>query len=254
MRLFSDSKIYVFCPSNYRTGGPEALHQLCSQLIQFGANAYMLYFSNNPKFNPNDPVENSYKKYHLPYTFNFDDSERNIVVIPETCGKYLYSTKKAQRVFWWLSVDHYIDDISISINALKFNTLSAPMPKIFYFGKGDDDVIHFAQSEYARQFLKLNGVPDHKIYMLEECINPTYFSHAAHIDLSRKENIVVYNRQKGFEVTQQLMRFAPDIDWRPIEKPELMTPEQVQELLERAKVYIDFGYFPESCSLPLLRK
>lgn len=67
------------------------------------------------------------------------------------------------------------------------------------------------------------------------------------VDLSAKKNIVAYNPRKGFEITEQLMELAPDIDWRPIEK---MTPEQVQNLLAQAKVYIDFGNHPGKDRIP----
>lgn len=67
------------------------------------------------------------------------------------------------------------------------------------------------------------------------------------VDLSAKKNIVAYNPRKGFEVTEQLIKLAPDIDWRPIEN---MTPAQVQQLLAQAKIYIDFGNFPGRERLP----
>ena len=121
------------------------------------------------------------------------------------------------------------------------------MPKFFYFGKDDGDIIHFVQSEYARLFVKINGVPDYKIYMVEDYLNQAFLSKAAQVDLSRKENFVAYNPKKGFEVTQLLIKLALDIAWRPIQN---MTPEQVQELLAAAKVYIDFGNHPGKDRIP----
>ena len=250
MRLYPDSKVYIFCPGNINSGGPEVLHQLCSTLIQFGVNAFMLYMPNtpnDPSFNVADPVHTFYKKYHLPYTFNFEESERNIIILPEVAISLPYMIRITQRVFWWLSVDNYIDNVAGSIGWRKNYALVSPMPKIFYFGKDDGDITHFVQSEYARLFVKLNGVPDYKIYMVEDYLNQAFLSKAAQVDLSRKENFVAYNPKKGFEVTQQLINLAPDIDWRPIQN---MTPEQVQELLAAAKVYIDFGNHPGKDRIP----
>lgn len=247
MRLYPDSKVYILCPSNTASGGPELLHQLCSQLIKFGVNAHMFYYQGGASFNPAAPVHDFYRKYHLPYTFNAEISARNIFVVPEVSGLYLDGMKNFQRVLWWLSVDNYINSVASTIGNRKFNALAEPMPKVFYFNAADADIDHWAQSEYARQFVKLNGVPEQRIYMVEDYLNQAFLSRAAQIDLSRKENIVVYNPRKGFEVTQQLMKLAPDIDWRPIQN---MTPAQVQELLAAAKVYIDFGNHPGKDRIP----
>ena len=247
MRLYPDSKVYVVCPANTQTGGPELLHQLCSTLIQFGVNAFMFYTHADAPFNPADPVHPFYKKYHLPYTFNAEDSPRNIIILPEVNGSLLYMPKLSQRVFWWLSVDNYIGNVANSISGRKGNALAGPLPKIFYFDKDDGDINHWVQSEYARQFVKLNGVPDYKIYMVEDYLNQAFLSRAAQVDLSRKQNIVAFNPRKGFEVTQQLITVAPDLAWCPIQN---MTPEQVQELLAAAKVYIDFGNHPGKDRIP----
>ncbi len=201
MRLFPDSKVYVLCPGNTASGGPELLHQLCSQLLQFGVNAQMFYYKADSSFNAAAPVHKFYRKYHLPYTFNAEPSARNIFVVPEVSGGLLDSMKVFRRVFWWLSVDNYIDNVANSIGGRKFNALAGAMPKIFYFGNTDSDIEHWAQSEYARQFVMLNGVPEYQIYMVEDYLNQEFLSRAAQIDLSRKENFVAYNPSKGFEVT-----------------------------------------------------
>ena len=75
MKLYPDSKVYVFCPGNIKTGGPESLHQLASQLISFGVQDYMIYgHSAESPFNPQDPVHDAYKKYHVPYTNRWEDA------------------------------------------------------------------------------------------------------------------------------------------------------------------------------------
>ena len=241
-----ETKIYIICPGKYNSGGPELCHQLCSQLIQFGADARMVYIEEQ-NFNDGDPVHDFYKKYHLPYTFEVEDAEQNILIVPEFFSEYLYMFKKIRRVFWWMSVDNYIKITSIKINSWFANPFSMPIPKLFCFGKSDDNLSHFVQSEYARQFVKFNDIANNKIYSVGDYLNQTFLRRAAQVDLSRKENFVVYNPSKGFEVTQQLINFAPDIAWRPIQN---MTPEQVQELLAKAKVYIDFGNHPGKDRIP----
>ena len=249
MRLYPDSKVYIVCPGLYHTGGAELLHQLCSQLISFGVDAYMYYYLEGSFNIKVYPVDDFYRKYHLPYVTEIEDTEHNIFVAYEGPTEFLYIPKKAQRVLWWLSADNYLGHLSNYFRALiQYRKLDLePLGKFFFFNEIDNQTDHLAQSEYAKNFLLVNGVPEYKIYMVEDYLNQAFLSRAAQVDLSRKENFVAYNPKKGFEVTSQLMNFAPDIDWRPIQN---MTPEQVQELLARAKVYIDFGNHPGKDRIP----
>ena len=125
------------------------------------------------------------------------------------------------------------------------SALKEPLPKVFYFAKEDDDIVHFFQSEYARQFLELNAVKN--MYPVETNMSQIFLRQANRIDFSKKENIVAYNPKKGFEITEQLIKLAPDIDWRQIKD---MTVKQVQEFLAKSKVYIDFGDFRGRERLP----
>lgn len=245
MKVYPNTKIYVICPGNINSGGPELCHQLCSQLIQFGADASIMYTEGHVPLNREDPVHDFYKKYHLPYTFEFEDEPQNILVIPETT---FYQTKKIRRVLWWMSVDNHFSSLSNCLKSFanSFVFDSAPIPNIFFFST-QKDLTHFVQSEYARQFVKLNGVPNKKIHTVGDYLNQAFLTRAAQVDLSRKENFVAYNPRKGFEVTNYLMELAPDIDWRPIQN---MTPAQVQELLAAAKIYIDFGNHPGKDRIP----
>lgn len=242
MKLYSDSKVYILCPSNSASGGPEVCHQLCSEMIKLGIEAYICYIKKM-----DEPVHTNYKKYHLPYVFKPEDLPHNICIVPEVYSGHFSLWKNVQKVFWWLSVDNYLNNIRSHIRFWSTAPTSRPKPKFFIFEKKDEDMVHFVQSEYARQFIKINDVPDDKIYMVEDYVSQAFLSQAAQIDLSKKENFVVYNPKKGFNITQQLIEVASDIDWRPIEN---MTPEQVQELLAKAKVYIDFGHHPGKDRIP----
>ena len=249
MKIFPDTKVYVLCPANYHSGGPELCHQLASQLISFGVEAYMLYLFNvNSPANTSDPVHDALKKYHVPYVLKCDDSPNNIVVVPETITTIgFYSVKNCRHVLWWMSVNNFLSNITNALQCHLNNPLAEPMPKFFKFDTEDNDTVHFVQSEYARQFVKLNGIADDKIFMVEDYLNQEFLSGAAHVDLTAKKNIVAYNPKKGFEITEHLIKLAPDIDWRPIKG---MTPAQVQNLLAQAKVYIDFGSHPGKDRIP----
>ncbi len=248
MKLYPDSKVYIVCPGNVNTGGAELCHQLASQLIQFGVDARLFYYETTGNaLNKKAPVHETYKKYRVPYTFRLEDRPQNILIAPEAATEYLYYAKKIRRVIWWMAVDNYFVHDIANLKSYLSEPLFSPMKKFFYFAESDNDIEHWVQSEYARQFVKLNGIVDDKISVVGDYLNQAFLSRAAQVDLSAKKNFVAFNPRKGFEVTQQLMRLAPDIEWRPIQN---MTPEQVQELLAAAKVYVDFGNHPGKDRIP----
>ncbi|MBQ3727586.1 MAG: hypothetical protein II902_11140 [Selenomonadaceae bacterium] len=248
MKLYPDSKVYIFCPGNVHTGGPESLHQLASQLISFGVQAYMVYgqLGDNP-FNPQDPVHDAYKKYHVPYLTRLEDTEKNVKILPETVTMELYTGKNLRRVVWWMSVNNYLKNIIKIFERFLKTPFVTPMPKFFTFFNEDENIEHWFKSEYARQFLEFNGMPADKLHHVESYMSQAFLSPTAQIDLSAKKNIVAFNPKKGFEITQNFIKLMPDVEWRAING---MTPEQVQELLASAKVYVDFGEHPGKDRLP----
>lgn len=92
-------------------------------------------------------------------------------------------------------------------------------------------------------FLKSKGI-DNLIYMSD-------YLHKNFIDietnLKLKENIVAYNPKKGIKFSTKLIQVASDIKFVPIEN---MTREEVIQLLQKAKVYIDFGFHPGKDRIP----
>ena len=246
MKIYPDTKIYVLCPANVHTGGPESLHQLTSRLISFGLDAKILFCARvGEYFNPDDPVAPELKKYHVPYTFDFADTVRNVFVVPESLSEHLYAVKRCRKILWWMSVNNYLENILQLIRPCLENPLAERVPKYFTFDDDGDIAEHWAQSEYVRQFLRLNGVA--KIRSVETHMSQTFLSRADKIDFAAKKNFVAYNPRKGFDFTKRLIDLAPEIDWRPIKN---MSPAQVRELLTAAKIYVDFGNFPGRERIP----
>lgn len=243
MKIFSDTKIYIACPGNAHTGGPELLHQTCSLLIQYGLNAQMFYTLGNR----DNPVNEFYRKYHLPYVWEVEDDPHNVLIFYEMIDALYYEYNRVQKIFWWLSVDNYLRHLSAIISNVADNALAAPLPKFFYFQDTEKDTEHWVQSEYARRFVLLNGVHEKNIYVVEDYLSQAFLSKAASVDFDKKEDIVAFNPGKGLNVTRRLINFAPSIDWLPIKN---MTPEQVQQALSKAKVYIDFGNHPGKDRIP----
>lgn len=109
LKTTKTTKIYILCPANAETGGPEALYTLGYELRKLGFDSYM--FHNNSKFNENLIVE-KYKKFNMPFVTKIEDDSNNILIIPETSPRFLYKYKKIQKAFWWLSVDNYLKTIN----------------------------------------------------------------------------------------------------------------------------------------------
>jgi len=59
--------------------------------------------------------------------------------------------------------------------------------------------------------------------------------------------VVLYNPKKGFEFTKKLIERAKHIDFLPLEN---MSREQLVNVFNRSKLYIDFGYHPGKDRLP----
>ena len=247
MKIYPETKIFIISPGNIHSGGPELVHQLASQLLKMDYNVYMFYLPANANFDPADPVDPFYKKYHIPFVRNLEIDHKNIMIVPESSSLNLYVSKKIRRIMWWMSVDNYINNLCNILKKFKQNPLDSTMPKFFYFDKDDDNIEHWVQSDYARIFIKKNGIVDKQIYRVRDYLNEAFLQRASQVDLSQKENIVAYNPVKGFEFTQKLLRVAPEINWQAIRD---MTPEEVQQLLARAKVYIDFGNHPGRDRIP----
>ena len=104
------------------------------------------------------------------------------------------------------------------------------------------DVTNAYQSEYAQYYLLNNGFKE--IFPLKDFINT---EHIGKFSVKNRENIVLYNPKKGFDFTKKLIKYSPNIKWVPIVN---MTRQQVIELMNKAKVYVDFGFHPGKDRLP----
>ncbi|WCT14908.1 hypothetical protein [Mucilaginibacter jinjuensis] len=250
-------KIYVACPASFKTGGTESIHQLVYNLNKFfGIKTYVYYVNYNPKKTEN-PTADAFSIYvgsdEWVDASGVEDSEKNLLIIPEMETPYLENFKKIRKCIWWLSVDnffvyntapkskplfyikHYLKKVlgktSLEYEKLMFNEFSADF--------------HLVQSYYAAQFLKELNIKN--IYSIPDYIHENYIAETKSINLDLKEDIVAYNPAKGYEFTAKLKAMAPNIRWVPIVK---MTNEEVFQLLAKAKVYIDFGNHPGKDRIP----
>ena len=106
-----------------------------------------------------------------------------------------------------------------------------------------DDISYLYQSEYAHDYLIKHGKKN--CYRLSDYINPIYISDQERFE--NKEDIVLYNPKKGKKFTEKIIHTSPQLKWIAIEN---LSTEEVYKLLQRGKVYIDFGNHPGKDRFP----
>lgn len=226
-------KIYVYCPGNAISGGPELLHQLVAELVKNKVPASIVYYPCDRSWSTPEP----YLRYECPVERDVPDDSDVAVIVPEVATKLLHRFIHARRCIWWLSVDNYRGNfenwrmVRLFIKRLISSQVKSP-----------ETTIHLCQSYYAIQFIKkrfnISG------YFLSDYLADEYLDANFSPD---KSDIVVYNPKKGFYTTKSIIKKAKGIKFIPIIN---MTRDQVRSLLDKAKVYIDFGYHPGKDRIP----
>lgn len=247
LNINKDTKIYVASPANTATGGPELLHQLVHELNKLGFNAFMYYYRRTLNINP---IHEAYVNYNNSYLDPIDDNPNNILIVPETKTELIYQYQNIQKVIWWLSVDNHFGflnsdkKIKRTIKEWLYFFNIYPKQKIYRFNK-NENIIHFVQSEYAKQMLKDRGIDNP--FFLGDYLNNLFIQQQTENITTKKENIVIYNPKKGIEFTKAIIQKCENIKFIPIEN---MTRDEVSKLLSTAKVYIDFGNHPGKDRIP----
>jgi hypothetical protein len=100
-----------------------------------------------------------------------------------------------------------------------------------------DPLLKLANFYMTNSYRGLKWFSDLKpLYYLSEYLNEDFLK--TQTDLTKKENIVVYNPKKGLAFTQKIIKKAKDIKFVPLIN---MSRDEVIKTLQKAKVYIDFG-------------
>lgn len=250
-------KIYVLAPFNHSTGGVELAHQLVDYLRNMHAEAYIVYAKSNAKQVSDDQtITPNYAKYNLESTAVIEDSPENILVLPEIYFEFVLQYKNIRLACWWMSVDfrytrttfrerfHFKRKVKDKINLLKGYAKGC-----YREFKNDNNllrreserIIHLYQSHYAQYHLYSNGFS--RLLPLSDYINLDLVGNIS----TPKKDVVLYNPSKGYEFTQKIIANMPDVEFVPLKG---LDREQLRELLETSKLYIDFGHFPGKDRLP----
>jgi hypothetical protein len=237
INLNKDSIIYLLCHSKNFTGGPLALHQLGFKLNNMGFKVMMFYV---PEVE--NPVNENFSKYNLPYTFRIKDAPNNILIVPETATRHLFNYKMINKAIWWLSIDNFFK----STFKNKLGRLLGVIRKFNF--KDAHKYYHFVQSKYAYEYLKAKAnIDDERLYMLSDYLLDDFFQ-TEQFDITLKEDLVLYNPKKGYDFTQKIIKKSKnEFRWLPLEN---MSPAEVKKILLKSKVYIDFGNHPGKDRFP----
>lgn len=249
------SKIYVLCPPHAKTGGTELLHQLVYQINCLGGKANIVYLTKNREdVHINKAFSIYIDEFLIPS--QIEDTENNLLIIPEVSCYLLNRFHNIKKAVWWLSVDNFLlfdGGLKGRIQQRGFlkgvlGALHGLTRQEFHnsYGLLHNADMHLCQSYYAIDFLAKLGITKNILY-LSDYINDVYIENSSKIDLNKKDDIVLYNPKKGFEFTRKLIEQGKDIHWVAIQG---MTTEEVQDLMRRSKVYIDFGNHPGKDRIP----
>ncbi|SES16294.1 hypothetical protein [Pedobacter rhizosphaerae] len=249
LKIKNDAIIYIFCAPNFATGGPEALHQLGHQLIKMGINAKMYYYpigSDN-----NDPVHPFYKKYQVPYVTSVENAEANFLILPETSPELIFKKElsKINKVIWWLSVTNYYKMLAPVIRRTKrkpsywIRKLYDPIEFASLEKIKEMNIANIGHSYFSMDHLKKAGI--HPIGQISDYMNQQFFNRVN--EQVEKEDMIIYNPVKNGEFLQKIIKKTPELNWVALQG---LTPEEVASTMNRAKLYVDFGYHPGKERMP----
>lgn len=231
------------------TGGMELAHQFIHKLREFGQEAYIVYVDGE-HISSDQSITKEYQKYNIKATNEVEDSSENFLMMPEVFFNFVREYRNINIGCWWMSVDNryyhggfydnfffaksIIGKLSAIKNFIKYKKNISDKELVII----DDRVCHFYQSVYAQIHLIKKGFK--KILPMGDYINQSFFQ-SSNEDIITKENIVLYNPVKGLNFTKRIIKANPDIQFIPLKN---LDRRELVILMEKAKLYIDFGHFP----------
>jgi len=252
--------IYILLPV-YCSGGPELGHQLIDCLRHMGHDAYVVYCDFESVLTDVQTPQ-SYRKYDVKTSNHIEDSKENALILPEIYLEWARKFEHITTFCWWMSVDNftkrYLPEMPLiwSTNKTMYQNIRRnihlvlsriPLAKydiLAYLRNNKERVIHLYQSEYAHQYILRKKLGDSK--PLGDYINPELFPSKV-IDSSMKEDIILFNPSKGLDFAKRIINALPQYQFVALSG---FNRDELSNLMDRAKLYIDFGHFPGKDRLP----
>jgi hypothetical protein len=215
--------------ANVQTGGPWALAQLGSALRTAGHKVTITL-----------PGESA-------------PEDVDVVVAPEIAIRELCSVRGPLRVVWWLSVENaywrlrreqVYDQLGPHALNLMDKLIRHPIGTLLR-EPGQRDILHLAQSEYARIHVA-------STLGLEPLMLTDYLTDipalTEPIESGTRARCVAYNPAKGLPATLRVIReLDGEVDFRPIKG---LSHTETVKLLRGSLIYLDLGGHPGRDRLP----
>ena len=239
------NNVLIICPGGATTAGPEAIHQLCADLNRLGAKSSIAYFP----FSKKHETPKAYQKYNVPIRL-YEDKSGDLIIFPEIITTYALKVKNAKAAIWWMSVNNFTcerygnpirDKLRYFKNLLKGLRPIGGISSL----KG---VLHFSQSYYAFNFLKMNEIESTLLsdpipFYTEE----SYLSSLKNILPNNRSNRILFNPNKGAKFNQYLIDRFKNLEFFPLQG---YNRHELAKLFLDSKLYIDFGHHPGKDRLP----
>jgi hypothetical protein len=235
MSLSRFKRIVLPCPTAL-TGGPEAIHQLAYALQSLRLECYVAYFGVShqlaragdtlrcePAGSPQ--MLDHYARYYPRVAPQITLGEETMVIFPESLAGQATNWDGPTAV-WWLSVDNAVrGDPRLKESSFREQLFAR------------QDLIHFYQSAYAREYLRSQGAT--RLYDLGDYTSEI-FTLGPPPALSASP-ICAYNAVKGSELAQSFFAQHPRLAGLPLKG---YTKAQLREIFQQRMFYVDFGHFP----------
>lgn len=248
-------RIFILYPAGVRSGGAEALHQLCDALVSEGVEASMVPLRDTAGAD-NVP---DYGRYRCVFATEVPDEDGVVVVLPEIAISAAWGFDRARVVVWWLSIDFaepYRHRLAVARGERSVLGRVAHLLQVAAPWRAERSsralrgllptLSHCAQSTYAVVHLRA-----HEGLVANDLSD---YLHAADWPAGdtaggdrRAPRSVAYNPAKGGAFYDALRDLAPDLAWRPVQGLDRV---EVGDLLRDTEVYLDLGHHPGKDRIP----
>lgn len=251
------SVIYIACPPNLFTGGPTLLHQLCSELRKQGLDARMLYTEKGaPDPLTGSPLHPRYEHFQNPFMYKRDPGPSDVLIVPETETDYAARISCSLKIIWWLSVDNYLigkRGLFAKATAKLGRKSQYLFPRDFSRASSDPlfkdrKILHAYQSEYAARFLVNVGIPAARMFSLSDYLDDRFIGASLKSQAASRQNIALFNPKKNSALVRDAIKKTGDaFRWTALED---YSEDELIQVMQTAKVYVDFGGHPGKDRLP----
>lgn len=238
-------RFVILIPYGVRTGGPEALHQLCDALLRQGHDARVWYVlptdlemlagmaqsgglgrDSMLRLPPRPNTVADYARYRVELAQDIVLDGDTCIVLAETYVHWLRFFQHCRTLVWWLSVDNAFEYLAVQKTNL--NSLRS------------ERVLHGYQSGYARDFVRALGCT--RTLPLSDYTPDAEAGDDA--PAPPKTDIAINANHKVIYDAAGIAERLQALCGTRVHLIRGLSRAQVYECLQRSMLFIDLGNFP----------